>query len=141
MFFQEPVDYTNILRGISEACDDLNNSSNDQLTNQYYGSLSNEEKDIFDRFSDVKSFACAMKNQKLFTLQDLKVVADSFIDCSNLIALNSTIVKFSYEWVYSENVCVLERLKSVKSDNSIDVEGLKKYVTAYLVWRKTVTDV
>ncbi|XP_044581775.1 uncharacterized protein LOC123263237 [Cotesia glomerata] len=131
MFFQDPVDYANIIKSTYEICQNLNDSSIAELTNQYNSSLSSEKKELFTHYADVEYLACVMKNQKLFTLQDLKVLVDLIVKCSDLMDSNSTIVKDSDEWLLGRNTCILKGFKSIKSDNSIDKEVLKKYLAVY----------
>ncbi|KAH0555402.1 hypothetical protein KQX54_018491 [Cotesia glomerata] len=105
MFFQDPVDYANIIKSTYEICQNLNDSSIAELTNQYNSSLSSEKKELFTHYADVEYLAC-------FTLQDLKVLVDLIVKCSDLMDSNSTIVKDSDEWLLGRNTCILKGFKS-----------------------------
>ncbi|CAD6208677.1 GSCOCT00010650001.3-RB-CDS, partial [Cotesia congregata] len=127
----EPVNYNDILLATYQECKYLNDSSNDKQQNEYYRSLLPEEKYIVTNYGISEYLACFIKKLNLFTLEDYKVYKDGVQYCLALIDSNSTITDPDEEQRLG-NICILKTLKTIKSDNSIDAEVLKKYLTVFV---------
>ncbi|XP_074095757.1 uncharacterized protein LOC141525257 [Cotesia typhae] len=126
------VSYTDLAIATFKKCKDLNDSSNVELQNQYYRSLTREEKYIVTNYGLDEYLACFMKELHLFTLQDFKAYKDALQHCYDLIVLNSEIMDPDQEQLHG-NICTLKALKTIEPDNSIDAEALKKYLAIFVV--------
>ncbi|KAH0555401.1 hypothetical protein KQX54_018486 [Cotesia glomerata] len=128
----EPVNHNDLLLAANGECEYLNNSSNVTRQNQYYRSLSPDEKKIVTHYDVSEYLACFIKKLNLFTLQDYKVYMDVVLHCLEMNGSNLTVT----DPVHRSNVCILKDLNTIKSDNSIDADLLKKYLAIFI----TVTD-